>query len=208
MSCRSVADCLYLHITVCSQTWSNRTKLLSSTTASLFCSQPLFLSPQPFSSSFPMFPKPLRRDRYLLTDSSKCLFLLLFPYLLLFSSHPLCSFSPLIAEPAVAPAAAAAALALHLSCTHVCLHTNADSYWQRQTHRQCVLCVSRPGCPDSLPTGSLAGLRMFFLSPPCVSLTSSVPLCIHLLSISFSPHLFATTSFSPCLSLPARLSVS
>lgn len=116
---RSVAACLYLRCTVCSQTWSNRTKLLSSTTAALFCSQPLFLSSQTLSSSFSMFPKPLRRDRYLLIDSTKCLFLLLFPNHLLFSSHPLCSFSLLIAEPAVAPAAAAA---LQIYTSHAHMH--------------------------------------------------------------------------------------
>lgn len=138
------------------------------------------------------------------------LLLLLFPYLLLFSSHPLCSFSPLIAEPAVAPAAAAA-LALHLSCTHACLraYTLMQTLTDIDRHIDSVCCVwVDQDVPDSLPTGSLAGLRMFFLSPSVYPSLSSVLLCIQLLSISFSPHLFVTTSFSLCLSLLARLSVS
>lgn len=106
-----------VYVTVCTFTsqsvvlsLSNRTKKLSSTTAFLSYSYPLFLSsPTVFVSLLLKF---LRRDRYLLIDSFKSVFLFLYPYLLLFSSHPL--ISPLIAEPAVASAAAALALHRHI----------------------------------------------------------------------------------------------
>lgn len=125
----------------------------------------------------------------------------------LFFSSPLV-LSLLIAEPAVAPAATAAQ-ALHLSYAHACLcaytliqpHTDAD----RLIDSVSCVCV---WVDQDVPV-SLAGLRMFFLSPSVhPSLSSVFCLCIELPPISFALHLFTTISVSLCLCLPACLSVS
>lgn len=96
--------------------FSGRTKLLSATTASLCCSQPLFL----LYSSFPKFPKASLLGQISPHWFLKCLLpppppvfnIPYFPPVALFLSVPK-------AEAAVAPAAAAA-LAAHLSYTHAC----------------------------------------------------------------------------------------
>ena len=159
---------------------------------------------RPLSSSFSMFPKPLRRDRYLLIDSTKCLFLLLFPNLLLFSFLiPSVAFlcwwpNQLWLQRQQLPCRSTPLIHTRMP---VCLHTNTDSYGHRQTHRQCVLCVRGPGCSCLSSHQLTRWAADVFPVSLCVLLTFVRPCLRSLLSfcLLFPPSVYSNNVQSPSL---------
>lgn len=185
----SFVDCLYLQVSLFPE-------LIQQTDFCKHCL--LVLLPTPLPVIFYLFP---HVPKVSLLGQVSCLSP---PPLFFFLSSLFLSL--LIAEPAVAPAVEAAAWTPHLSHTHACqhAHTQVQTVSVTGRHKKSVFCVLMDqDVRVSLPTRSLAGLRMFFSVSLCVPAT--------FLSCSFAFNYFLSV-FSPiCLpqyaSLPAFATV-